>query len=301
MTAHPTTHAPARHATSPVSQPLAARRRAWWPTDAVLAFDFSAGLYMAGGTAYAGFTSVPGITVDRATPAWALTPFDIPVAAGPHQPLIVPLRGLIHEPARTRLNPQAIAASTFGIGANSTVAPVTTTLPDGSTGTAYRIQFPAIGNTFANLTTALSSGTHSHQIWVRDNSAGISQQFALGAGTWPQVYIATQQWKRFAVTQQATGISATISNGFDTFATDVLVVWPDVQAGAIGSPILAPGATATRDAAVIELTSVSSLPGLTLDHSFTATFEDGSTTTLTASGATLTIPVAAQPYRSIIG
>ena len=253
---------------------------------------------MAGGAEVAALAQVPGFAVARATPAWGLDAQDIPLEAGPDEALVVPGRGLLHEPAAARLNHTDFSEASLGM--NTAVTPLVTTLPDGSTGTAWRIAMPAAGGTFANLTGALPLTVHTIQVWVRDAQAG-APDFALGAGGSPEQLTAGSGWTRFAVTQMSAGQAATLNNRFDTFATDVIAVWPDVQEGGPGSPILAPGATATRAAASISIAGLTALNGITAGHVFTATFEDGSTAPLAASGGTLTFPAAALAYRSIIG
>ncbi|MEP0070016.1 hypothetical protein [Pyruvatibacter sp.] len=256
---------------------------------------------MAGENSIAAFSSVPGVNVTRTTSAWALTPQNLPIAAGVDQALIVPQRGLVSEVARTRLNPLDVTTSTFGTGANTSVSAVQTTLPDGTSGTAYRLVMPAAGSTFLNLSLALASGTYAIQTWIRRADMGADPQFALAAGGLPIEYTATNVWQLFQLEQAASGLAATINNRFDTFATDVLVVWPDVQQGPLSSPILTPGQSAVRAEASITVTDINTNLGLPPDHTFEVVYEDGSTAALTAAAGDLTIPVSTKAYRSIVG
>lgn len=296
---------PSGQAAGPLSHLLSSRlatgKGGWWPAGATLALDFANDRYMAGENSFAAFSDVPGVSVTRATSAWALTPQNLPMAAGVDEALIVPHRGLVSEVARTRLNPLDVTTSTFGTGANTSVSAVQTTLPDGTSGTAYRLVMPATGSTFLNLSLALASGTYAVQVWIRHPDLGTDPQFALAAGGLPIEYTATNVWQLFKLEQSAGGFAATINNRFDTFATDVLVVWPDVQQGPLSSPILAPGQTATRAEASITVADISTNWGLPPDHTFEITYEDGSTTTLTAIAGDLTIPVSIKAYRSIVG
>jgi hypothetical protein len=123
----------------------------------------------------------------------------------------------------------------------------------------------------------------------------------LAAGGLPIEYTAANVWQLFQLEQPASGFAATINNRFDTFATDILVVWPDVQQGSLSSPILAPGQTAVRAEASITVSDINTNFGLPADHGFDVIYEDGSTTTLTAVAGDLTIPVSTKAYRSIVG
>ncbi|MDW3099254.1 MAG: hypothetical protein R8J41_14235 [Alphaproteobacteria bacterium] len=256
---------------------------------------------MANENSIAAFSNVSGVNVTRTTSAWALTPQNLPIAAGVDQALIVPQRGLVSEVARARLNPLDVTTTTFGTGANTSVSAVQTTLPDGTSGTAYRLIMPATGSTFLNLSLALTSGTYAIQAWIRRPNLGSDPQFALAAGGLPIEYTATEEWLLFRLEQSASGFAATINNRFDTFATDVLVVWPDVQQGPLSSPILTPGPTAMRAEASIAVTDINTNLGLPPDHTFEVVYEDDSTTTLTAAAGDLTIPVSTKAYRSIVG
>lgn len=299
------TSPPANQATGPLSHLLSSRlaigKGGWWPVGATLAFDFANDQYMAGQNSIAAFSDVPGVSVTRATSAWALTSQNVPIAAGLDQALIVPQRGLVSEAARTRLNPLDVTTNTFGTGANTSVSSVQTILPDGASGTAYRLVMPATGSTFLNLSNAIASGFHSIQAWVKQAGVAADARFGLGVGALPIERTSTQDWQLFRLEQSASGLAATINNRFDLFATDVLVIWPDVQQGPLSSPILAPGQTAVRAAATITVADISSHWGLPPDHTFEVIYEDDSTTTLTAVAGDLTIPVSAKAYRSILG
>lgn len=296
---------PARQAASALahalSSDLAAGTRAWWPDGATLAFDFANDRYMAGKTHISEFSGVPGVSVTRDTSAWALTPEQVPLEAAVNEALIVPHRGLVSESARTRLNPIDITTSTFGTGANTSVTSVQTNLPDGTTGTAYHLVMPATDSTFMNLSGALTLGTHSIQAWIKQAGVVEESKFGLGAGSLPVEYTSTDDWQRFQLEQTAGGFAATINNRFDTFATDVLAVWPDVQQGSLSSPILSPGSTASRAEATITVADIDTRWGLPPDHTFAVTYEDGSVTTLTTIAGDLTIPVSTKAYRSIVG
>ncbi|GAA6157477.1 hypothetical protein NBRC116588_29500 [Pyruvatibacter sp. HU-CL02332] len=256
---------------------------------------------MADENSIAAFSNVPGVNVTRTTSAWALTPQNLPIAAGVDQALIVPQRGLVSEVARTRLNPLDVTTTTFGTGANTSVSAVQTTLPDGTSGTAYRLVMPAAGSTFLNLSDAFASGAHSIQAWIKQAGVVAEAKFGLGVGALPVERTSTQDWQLFQLEQSAGGFAATINNRFDTFATDVLVVWPDVQQGPLSSPILTPGQTAMRAEASIAVTDINTNFGLPPNHEFDVTYEDGSTTTLAAVAGDLTIPVSTKAYRSIVG
>ena len=296
---------PANQATGPLTHSLSSRlaiaNEGWWPAGATLALDFANDRYMAGENSIAAFSNVSGVNVTRTTSAWALTPQNLPIAAGVDQALIVPQRGLVSEVARARLNPLDVTTTTFGTGANTSVSAVQTTLPDGTSGTAYRLIMPATGSTFLNLSDAFASGAHSIQAWVKQAGVLAEAKFGLGVGALPVERTSTQDWQLFQLEQSASGFAATINNRFDTFATDVLVVWPDVQQGPLSSPILTPGQTAIRAEASIIVTDINTNFGLPADHGFDVIYEDGSTTTLTAVAGDLTIPVSTKAYRSIVG
>jgi len=273
----------------------------WWPSGAKLALDFAGGRYMAGGTRYTAFADVPDSSVTRSTKAWGLTLGDIPMEADIDEALIVPSRGLLTEPPATRLNPQDLAGPLFGTGSSTTVTPTQTVLPDGSVGTAYRVQMPAGPQTFLVVAPAAVSGIHNIQVWARAAGDGSNPNFALGAGSTPVVFTSTESWDLYDLEQMANDMTPTINNRFDTFATDVLFVWPDVQQGPLASPILAPGMTASRAAAVVELSNIDAHWGMSPDHTFNVTYEDDTTAALSAVGGALTIPVSTKAYRSIFG
>lgn len=295
-----TNHPTARASTRPLASPLANAQADWWPPGTLMALDFVNRRYMADAKAYGTFTSVPGVGVSRSSRAWGLTVAEIPVTAAIDEPLIVPARGLLSEPAATRLNDINLLEATI-IGGNTDIAAITTTLPDGTSGTAYRVTMPAMGGTFVNITDVLPAADYTIQVWAKA-TGGPDMAFALAAGGSLLLLESTLGWHLFSLTQAALGgVAATINNHFDTFATDVLFVWPDVQAGSQASPILEPGSTATRAAAAIEISGITSIPGIAVDHAFTATFEDATTSPLIASGGTLTIPVSAKAYSLITG
>jgi len=256
---------------------------------------------MAGGARYLAFADVPGSSVSRPTKAWGLASGDVPIESGVDEALVVPLRGLLTEPSAIRLNPQDLAGPLFGTGSSTTVVPTHTVLPDGSVGTAYRVQMPAGPQTFLVIAPAIASGMHNIQVWARAAGDGSEPSFALGAGNTPVVFTSTENWKLYDLEQTANGMTPTINNRFDTFATDVMFVWPDVQQGPLASPILAPGMTALRAAASITVSDIDTQWALPPNHTFDVTYEDDTTASLSAAAGTLTIPVSTKAYRSIIG
>lgn len=294
-----------RHLTSPLAQSatsgLMLGDGVWWPSGAQLALDFAGGRYMAGGLRYAGFSDVPGCSVSRSTKAWGLTSDDLPIEAAADEALVIPLRGLLTEPSATRLNPQDLAGPLYGTGSNTTVTTIQTTLPDGTVGDAYRLQMPVGPQTFLVVAPAAASGLHSIQVWARSTGDGSLPLFALGAGGVPVEFSSSEQWLLYRLEQTATGQAPTINNRFDTFATDVMFVWPDVQQGPLASPILAPGMTASRAAASITVSDIDTQWALPPNHTFDVTYEDDTTASLSAAAGTLTIPVSTKAYRSIIG
>lgn len=255
---------------------------------------------MVGGTPYANLEMVPDLTIQRASKAWGLTTAGFPVGAEIDTPVVVPGRGLVVDPPATRLNDLHVSLANV-IGSNTTVTPVTTTMPDGSIGTAWRIQMPASGGTFVNLTGLLSSTTHTTQVWIRDGGAG-NEKYGIGAGNTPVEYSATPGWQHVVQSHVASGSqAATINNRFDLFATDIIVAWPDVQQNEPTSPILEPGSSATRAATNIQFNDITTINNLPPNHQFDVVYEDGTGATLTAVDGVLTIPVAAKAYRSLIG
>lgn len=144
------------------------------------------------------------------------------------------------------------------------------------------------------------SGPHTAQLWLRAASPHAPASLSLGAFASPQPVVAEAAWAHRSVVQTAAGMPARIARA-GTAAADVLAVWPDVQAGAAASPILAPGVAASRAEASIAIAGLDAIAGIAADHVFTATFEDGATAPLAAAGGTLTIPSSPLAYRSIAG
>ncbi|MAU22534.1 MAG: hypothetical protein CMH13_18725 [Martelella sp.] len=163
-------------------------------------------------------------------------------------------RGLLLEPSATNLCVNK-NVSLLEAGANTIVTPMPGEIgPDGVTGNVYRVQLPAEGNTFVRLANVVGGSQTAVSAYVKQYDPG-SRQFAFGFdGSVNNLFEATTDWARYESTGTAGVGSIALVNNIsfavsDTYASDILVAFPQVEAGSRAtSYIPTSGSAVTRPA-----------------------------------------------------
>jgi hypothetical protein len=124
--------------------------------------------------------------------------------------------------------------------------------PDGNTGAVYRVEMPAVSETFLDFWTAGVSALRTSQVWVKANGASNQFQFAT---TFPTTTSAIKNagasWAVASYVQTASG-RYIFNNGNDSYATDILIWLPGVFTGGAVSPPVVPNTS--RNASISTVT-----------------------------------------------
>ena len=224
----------------PVWRGFAAAAPEWWMPGAALALDFAGGRYMRGGAARTRSAVLSALRTG------ALSAFDASgnlVTAAEDEPLILPGTGYFPNAQRTNDTDYANLAL-LARGANTTVTFMPEEAgPDGKTGAVYRVRFPAAGGSYLSFNDyGASSAARSSRVWTKANGPDNRYQHYRDGTQVSPLKTAGAEWA--ATDFSATGAATWgISNGDDSYATDILIWMPYVGAGAFyPSPLVVPPA-----------------------------------------------------------
>jgi hypothetical protein len=161
-----------------------------------------------------------------------------------------PVPTFVGWPASTNIciNSTDITLLTKGASTITTLMP-NEVAPDGSKGGVYRLEMPATGGTYLVLD-ILSTTDNALSVWAKkydatdtdftffENNNGISSQITT-----------TDDWVPYEYIAPSPTITTNITNGVDTFATDILIWMPQVEERLSVTPTMpTAGAPVSRDA-----------------------------------------------------
>lgn len=131
--------------------------------------------------------------------------------------------------------------------------------PDGVTGNVYRVQMPAAGDTFVRFANAVGGGGPICMSAYVKQYDPTDRQFSFGIDLETAVFEAGESWQRYE-SSYATSIGSialgnnTSSSEQDTYASDILVAFPQVETRLFAtSYIPTTGTTVTRPADLAQL------------------------------------------------
>ncbi|MDD3021193.1 MAG: hypothetical protein PHX61_09500 [Alphaproteobacteria bacterium] len=168
-------------------------------------------------------------------------------------------KGILIEERRTNLltNTQIITA----VPTNGTLTFMPSEIgPDGVTGHVYRLQLPASSGTYLSFGNGVGA-TSTFSIYVRQYGGDKNFSLLLNSSTSGPTKTATSQWIRYSESYiSSAGING-INNADDSFATDVLIAFPQLEQGGFATSFIPTTSTVvTREKDIFNIPYIPSLP-----------------------------------------
>lgn len=243
--------------------------------EAVIALDFTRSRYRVGrGRGFTrGFSTLPGLTVTRASTGYAETSSGllVPCASGVAR---ITDKGLLVEEQRTQLARNAAFNAWAGVAPDGYSSPIGGRVSKvsgvlGANALKINGPFPNDGNRVGIPSAGTLAASSSYTLTVRARRTRGAAQLHLALDSWgsspfsfDMSAIPINEWRTLTVTATTPGVAPGGSGGFHTNGADgdVEIDWWQLEAGAFGTSFIpndSTGASATRAADVVSIGGLS--------------------------------------------